>query len=104
MRHAGQAIDIGIERDHRLAGAPAGDPHGGYAGHAILDGEARIGQDAGQVALGFNLLEAQFGKTEDRFDDLLGQLGLGVDIGLDLGLERGQVLGQRGRSQEGGSQ
>ena len=44
-------------------------------------------QDLDLVAMGFQLLEAQLGKAEDRVHHLLGELPHGLDLRKRVGLE-----------------
>ena len=87
------AIDIGADRDDRLAVPPGGKPRGGDAGDAALDGEAFLFENAGQVFGSFEFLETQLAEAEDLVDHDLGLLGAGVDIAQEVGGEGGLFLG-----------
>ena len=103
------AVHVGAKRDLRLAGAvaPLGRPRRRHARHALLDGEAFLGQQRGDVALRLEFLEAQLLEREEHIHDLLDLLGAGLDHHERLGLElletgvngrgRRRRLGRRGR-------
>ena len=69
------AVDVAAERDHRRAGAPARHPGRGNPRDPLLDLEAVVAEDAGDVAGGLDLLEAEFAEAEDGVHHHLGQLG-----------------------------
>jgi hypothetical protein len=92
----GNAVDVGAEGDDRLAVAPAGDPGGGNAGHAALDLEPVLLEDAGQVLRGFDLLKAEFAEAEHGIDHDLGHLGHFVDAAHRIGLIGGRPVGLGG--------
>ena len=81
------------QRDHRLARPPGGDPRGGNAGHAALDLEAFLLQNAGEVLRGLEFLEAQLAEAEDAVHHHLRLLLHGVDLAGQVGLHGGFFLG-----------
>ena len=91
LRGLRDAVDVGAERDDRLAAAPGGHPGGGDAGDAALDREALLLEDAGEVLRGLELLEAEFAEAEHHVVHLLAEvehrrrLHLGSHRGLDAG-------------------
>ena len=87
------AVDVAAERDHRRAGAPARHPGGGDAGDPFLDLEAVVAEDAGEVAGGLDLLEAELAEAEDGVHDHLGQLGALGGALVGDGAEGLEVLG-----------
>ena len=94
------AVDVAAERDHRRARTPARHPGGGDAGDAFLDLEAVVPEDAGEVARGLDLLEAEFAEAEDGVHDDLGQLGALGGALVGDGAEGFEVLGGGGGRQE----
>ena len=74
LRRLRDAVDVGAERDDRLARSPRRHERGRNAGDAFLHGEAVLLQDVDQVAVGLELLEAQLAVAEDLVDHLLGEV------------------------------
>ena len=103
------AVDVGAERDHRLAAAPLGHPRGRDAGDAVLDGEAVVAQQLAQVALGLDLLEADLAEAEDHVVHLLAELehrrrrDVGVEGGFQLGDPRVDGAAGAGAAAGGGA-
>ena len=99
IRHAGllrglrDVVDIGAQRDHRLALTPRRHPGGGNAGDAALDLEAFFFQDRREVFRGFEFLETQFAEAEDAIDHHLRLLLHGVDLAHQIGLHGGLLFG-----------
>ncbi len=107
LRGLRDVIDIGAERDHRLAFAPRSHPSGGDAGHAALDLEAFLFQDARQIFRGFELLEAQLAEAEDAVDHHLRLLLHGIDLAGEVGLHGSFALRRDfglGKQASGGEQ
>ena len=100
LRRLRNAVDVGPERDHRLARAPGRHERGRNAGDALFDGEAVLLQDVDQVAMRLLLLEAELAVAEDLIDHLLRERRHAVDVGRRLGLEpidaRVDLRGRRG--------
>ena len=100
LRRLGDAVDVGAQRDDRGARAPGGPPRTGDARHPLLDREPVVLEDAGDIALRLELLEAQLAEAEEHVDHLLGEVAAAVDVEDDLGLEFGEprgFLAPRGR-------
>ncbi len=88
LRGLRDAVDVGAQRDHRLARPPCGDPRRGNAAKATLHLEAEFLELAGEIARGLQFLEPQLAEAEDRVDHLLRELGHLVDAFDRLGLLR----------------
>ena len=89
LRSLRDVVDIGAERDHRLAGSPRRHPRGGNAGDAALDLEAFLLENAGEVLRGLELLEPELAEAEDAIDHDLRLLLHGVDLAGEVGLHGG---------------
>jgi hypothetical protein len=89
LRCLRNVVDIGAERDDRLALAPGSHPSRGDAGHAALDLETFLFEDSREVFGGFELLEAQLAKAEDTIDHDLRLLFHGIDLASEVGLHGG---------------
>ena len=74
LRRLRDAVDVGAERDDRLAAAPGGHPGGRDAGDAALHLEAVLLEHAGEVPRGLDLLHAQLPEAEHRVHHLLRHL------------------------------
>ncbi len=81
LRGLRDAVDVGAEGDHGLAGAPGRHEGGGDAGDAALHLEAVAFEDVGEVLGAMELLIAEFGVAEDGVDHDLAELGAGLDTG-----------------------
>jgi len=101
LRRLRDAVDVAAEGDDRRAGAPARHPGGGDAGDPFLDLEAVVAEDAGEVARGLDLLEAELAEAEDGVHDHLGQLGAFRGALVGDGSEGLEILGDGGGDQEG---
>jgi len=77
----GDAVDVGAESDDGLTGSvgPAGGPRRRHAGHAELDVETLLLEQARQIGLGLELLHPQLTEAEEHVDDLLDHLGALLD-------------------------
>src|SRR5678815_4713023 len=69
------AVDVGAERDHRLARSPFRDERSGNPRDASLNLEAVLLEQAGQVFGRLDLLHAELTEGEDLVDHLLDRLG-----------------------------
>src|SRR3989304_3237009 len=65
LRGLGNAVDVGPERDHRLSRPPARDERGRNARVAFLHREAVLLEDADDVPVRFEFLEAELPEAED---------------------------------------
>src|SRR4029453_4190399 len=64
LRRLWNAVDVGPERNHRLTGSPARHEGGRDAGQVLLNREAVLPQDVGQVLRNLKFLEPELGKTD----------------------------------------
>ena len=87
LRRLRDAIDVAAERDHRAARSPPRDPAARDARHPQLDLESLPFEDAGDVALGFELLEPELAEAEQAVDHLLDEDAAAVDVAAHLVLE-----------------
>src|SRR3569832_508346 len=90
LRRLRNAIEIGAERDHRLARAPGRHPRGWNARHTLAHGEAVLLEDAADVLRRLEILKAELTDAEDLIDELLRELRARIDVAHCLGLERGE--------------
>ena len=102
LRGLRNVVDIGAERDHRLALAPGRHPRRRNAGDAALDPEAFFLEDAGEVLRRLEFLEPEFAEAEDAVHHHLRLFLHGVDLAVEIGLHGGFFLGLR--KQTGGGQ
>ncbi len=84
LRGLRNAVEIGAQRDHRLARAPRRHPRRRYSRDAVLDLEAILLQQIGQVLRRLELLEAELAEAEHRVDHHLHELRVAVDMLQDL--------------------
>ena len=80
LRRLRDAVDVGAQRDHRLARAPRRHERGRDTGDALLDGEPVLLQHVDQVAVRLDLLKSELGEAEDRIDHLLREVLHRVDV------------------------
>ncbi len=83
----GDAVDVGADGDHRLAGTPGRNPRGRDAEVVLLDREAFATEQGDQVLGGFEFLEAELAEGENLVHHFLGELGPGIHVGHQLALE-----------------
>ena len=103
LRRLRNIVDVGAERDDRLALAPGGDPGGGNAGDVAIDLEAFFFENAGEVFGCLEFLEAELAEAEDAVDHDLRLLLHGVDLAGEVGLHGGFFIGgDLGLSQSAG--
>ena len=104
LRRLRDAVDVGPERDDRLARSPRRHERRRDAGDPFLHREAVLLEDVDQVAVGLDLLEPELAVAEDLVDHLLRELRAALDVGdrlllegveLGIGRSRGGVLGER---------
>ena len=88
LRRLRNAVDIGAERDHRLARSPTRHPSRRYAGDATLNLEPFFFQDARQVSRGLKFLKAELAEAEDGVHHYLDLLLHTVDLADQIGLHR----------------
>ena len=100
LRSLRDAVDIGTERDHRLAGSPGGHPGGGNPGDAALNVESLGFENSGEVLRGFEFLEAELGEAEDGVHHDLHLIAHAFHLAGEVGLH-GFFLG---RVDSGGDQ
>ena len=101
LRRLRDAVDVASQRDHGRARTPARHPGRRDAGDPFLDLEAVVPQDAGEVAGGFDLLEAEFPEAEDGVHHHLRQLGALGGALVGDGAEGLEVLGGGTGREEG---
>src|SRR4051812_19781087 len=65
LRGLRDIVDIGSERDNRLALSPRCDEGCRDSGDTPLDAESFLLKNAGEIFRGLELLESEFAKTED---------------------------------------
>src|SRR5436309_3198590 len=86
LRRLWNAVDVRAECDHRLARPPACGPRGGNAGDPLLDGEAVLLQDVGEILRRLDFLEAELAEAENRVIPFLNVLLHRVDLEADVPL------------------
>ncbi len=86
LRGLRDIVDIGAERDDRLARAPGCHPRGGNARVIALNLEAFLFQNAGEILRRFELLKAKLAEAEDAVHHHLRLLLHGVDLANQIGL------------------
>ena len=88
LRSLGDAVDVGAERDHRLARSPGRHPGRRNARDAAFDREAFLLEDLGQILRGLELLKPQLREAEDHvihdLASLLHRFDLVDDLPLDI--------------------
>ena len=84
LRCLRNTVDIGPQRDDRLARTPGCHPRTGYAGDTVLYLEPVLLENIGDVSLGLELLEPELGEAEHAVDHLLGEVAAALNIGGDL--------------------
>ena len=94
LRSLRDIVDIGAERDHRLAFAPGGHERGGNAGDAALDLEAFLFEDSGEIFRRLEFLKSELAETEDAVHHHLRLLLHAIDLAGEIGLHRGLFLGR----------
>jgi hypothetical protein len=115
LRGLRDAVDVGSERQHRLAATPGRHERRRDARDPFLHGEAVLAQDVDEVAVRLDLLEAQLAVAEDLIDHLLRERRHRVDAFARFALQpfdprvgwgrrRGTVLRQRRGGSCGGEQ
>ena len=87
LRRLRDVVDIRSERDDRLPGSPRREPGGGNACVALLNREAVLAKDAGQVLRRLEFLEPRLGEAEDLIVHALDHLAESVDFEADVALE-----------------
>ena len=87
------AVDVAAECDDRASRAPRRPPGGRDPRDAVLHLEAVLAQDAGDVARGLHLLEAELGEGEDLVHHHLHELAAPHHVRLDLGQKGLQTIG-----------
>ena len=92
---ARQAVDVGAERDDRMARPVPCDPRRWHAGHRPLHVESFAHQHVGEVALRLDFLEPQLAIAEQLIDHLLREHAPRFDVGDDFLLQRFGLLGRR---------
>ena len=99
LRRLRDAVDVGAERDHRLARSPRRHERGRDAGDPLLHGEAVLLEHIDEVAVRLGLLEAELGEAEDGIDHLLGEDLHRLDVSDRVGLEPlgARIILRRGR-------
>src|SRR6516165_823766 len=65
LRGFRKAIDIAAKRNHRTAGAPAGNPRRRYSREPARDGETVLLKYAGEIFGGFEFLISKLTEAED---------------------------------------
>ncbi len=90
LRSRRNAVDVGAQRDDRLARSPRGHPRRRDARNAFFDGEALLPQDVGQVFGGFDLLESELAEAEDGIHHLLCEVLKIVHARRPFALERAE--------------
>ena len=90
-------VDVGAERDDRLARAPRGDPGGRNAGEAARDLEAVLLENAGEVLRRLLFLDSELAEAEHLVDHLLREGRHAVDHVHRLLLQRGKLGVVRGQ-------
>ena len=88
LRRLRNAVDVGAQRDHRLARSPRRHERGRNAGDAFLHAEAVLLEDVDQVAVGLELLKSELAVAEDLVDHLLRHLLPRLHVGDRFLLER----------------
>jgi len=73
LRRLRNAVDVGAERNDRLAAAPRGDPRGRDAHEPFLHGEAGAFEHGHQVFRRFDFLKPELGVTKELVDHLCGR-------------------------------
>ena len=86
LRRLRNVVDVGSERDHRLARAPARHPRGRNAGEVLLNREAVLLEDAGEVLRRLELLEPELAEAEHLIDHPLNELLLAVHLAAHVAL------------------
>ena len=86
LRRLRDAVDVRAERDDRLARSPARHPRGRNAGEVLLDREAVLLQDVGQVLRRLELLEAELAEAEHLIVHALDVFAHAVDLEADVSL------------------
>ena len=103
LRRLRDVVDVGAERDHRLAAAPRRRPRRRNAGDALLNREAVLLEDRREVLRRLELLEPGLREAEHHVVHLLDVLAHRVDFHADVALEligagiRGGAAGAGGR-------
>ena len=101
LRGLRNAIDIGAQRDDRLAGSPGGDPGGGNSGDAAFHFETFRFEHPGEVLRSFVFLKTEFGEAEDGVDHDLHLVAHALDLAGKVGLH-GFFFGGIKRAGDGG--
>ena len=87
LRRLRDAVDVGAERNHRLAGSPARHERGRDAGDPLFDREPVLLQEVDQIAVRLLLLKAELTVAEDLIDHLLRERRHAVDGAGHLALQ-----------------
>ena len=87
LRRLRDAVDVGAERNHRLAGSPARHERGRDAGDPLFHREPVLLQEVDQIAVRLLLLEAELTVAEDLIDHLLRERRHAVDGACHLALQ-----------------
>jgi hypothetical protein len=98
----GQPVDVGANRDDRMARSPFRHPGGRHVRVAALNVEALLHEGIGDPALGLDFLKSEFAEAEQTIDQLLREHAARLDVGDDVFLQRVKPrIGRCGRQRAG---
>ena len=86
LRRLRDAVDVGAERDDRLARAPARHPRGRNAGQILLHGKAVFPENPGDVLRRLELLKPELAEAEDLIVHPRDVFAHAVDLKADVAL------------------
>ena len=90
LRPGRDAVDVGSERDDRLARSPRRHPGRRNSGDPLLDGEPLLTQDVRQVLRRLDFLEPELAEAEHGVHHLLREVVKILDACRAFGLERAE--------------